>query len=78
MFGTHEAAHIAKSKLLQRMVEVHAGVLVVKEAIDLEATIEGNWVDASPVTIQQLTKNVKEVPSLEFYPGGHYKIDVQI
>ncbi len=43
-------------------------------SVNLEASLEGNWKDASLATILELSRKVKEPQVLCFYPRAHFEI----
>ena len=52
----------------------YGGRLVQSDAVDREASVEGNWVQASSVTSRLLADHVKESAEVYFYPHATYEI----
>ena len=76
MFGKKKAAANAVSTMLQRMQQKYQGTGKMKcfNAIDLEATMEGVFVEASPPTSRRLCTEVKEPECLWLYPDAVYEV----
>ena len=74
MFATHAARRDAESRLMTAIRRRYGGRLVQSDAVDREASVEGNWVKASSVTSRLLADHVKEPAELYFYPRATYEI----
>ena len=74
MFGKKAAARLAESRLLTSMRRIYGSCLLFSQAIDSESTLEGNWIDATSVTSNALSKKIKAPPLLAFYPEAQYEI----
>jgi len=74
MFATHNARREAEARLMAAVRRRYGTQLVEITSTDREASVEGNWVEASSATSSVLTKLVKEPRELYFYPGAIYEI----
>ena len=74
MFATHNARREAESRLMAGNRQRFGSELLESVAIDREASLEGNWVGASSITSNFLTRKLKQPPKLYFYPGAVYEI----
>jgi predicted GIY-YIG superfamily endonuclease len=74
MFATHSARREAESRLMTAVRKRFGSQLVMATSLDHEASVEGNWVEASAATSRLLTKRVKEPRELYFYPRATYEI----
>jgi predicted GIY-YIG superfamily endonuclease len=74
MFATHGARREAESMLLAAVRRRYGTQLVQAMSTDREASLEGNWVEASSATSRLLTKRVKEPSELYFFPRATYEI----
>ena len=74
MFPTHSARREAEARLMAAVRNRYGTQLVERMSVDREASVEGNWVEASAATSRLLTRFVKEPRELYFYPGAIYEI----
>jgi hypothetical protein len=74
MFGKKKAATLAITNLLAQMRRKHGSVMTRSDATDLEASVEGVFVQATQATSRRLNTQVKEPSTLFFYPGALYEI----
>jgi hypothetical protein len=73
MFGKNRAKVEAEERMLSAMKRRYPATILERRAVDQEASLEGNWKDASSIASRELSKKVKEPLHLTFYPSAHFE-----